>query len=654
MTQHDIPLAKKTIAGFVSLIVGQNTKVIWSDKACMRPDGTVMLPQPRVGDAAEIALLTRMAVHESGHKMHTDVGCFDRLPEEAFKFFNLLEDPRIERELTNQYPGAELVLSRGLAGLVEHALSKSGCGTPDEKSRLLQLGVVLKGLQAAAPKRVLDPYMPELDAKLRQAFSQEQVESIDTAVSKIAGLKNSLECEALALELMASFAKASTPDENDGQSDESDAQETGQDDQTPSADASDESSDGNGDHESGPEEQSTSADSPSEPSGSDDGEASSAQSDSGAASSACAGQPGADTAEASEQSSDGPQESVSPSDGSSEPGDPSALGDGMDLGEMLAEMHEQLYPQSDQTDAEADQATSLTEAEMARFQELAKEAYLDFETLLAKAQAMTQTANEESEAPPSTATEAAGGGLASQTVTMGNDIRLTQVQSRLVHILLRELQDKRKKPSKNARAGAQVNAQRFWRLQRLGDTNVFRVRSHVTGIDCGVTLLLDRSGSMSPILDTAAQVTLAFSMALQRIGNVKTSVAVFPWLDAFTHTLQAFGESPRLVASRCESLGASGGTPVGQAILSELPKLLAQGKQKNLMIVVTDGRPDSPHLLSAALDEARQCGVDVYAIGIGFDVRGHFPASTSVDDVDGLPHAIEQLFKQHVAQQLAA
>lgn len=581
MTHHNIGMAKKTIAGFVSLILGQNTKIAWGDRPAVDTNGIMFLPTPKVGDCDEIALLTRLAVHEAGHKLHTDPACFDRLDKEQLTFFNWLEDPRIEMELSKQYPGAILILSRGISKLVERAFQNTDSETPEGKKRLLPLGVVIKGMQASAPKTALNPFMDGLEAQLQEAFSPAQNEAINNAVSQITSLKNSYECELLAKELLIAFTQA---------------------DQEPNDASSNDSQDGGA------------AESESRPAASD------------------AAQTATDNAEEG------------------------------DLGAMLRSAIQSLYPKASDSGKEAvaehddsgDDITHLDDEAIVRLADLAKEEGADIGELLQKAIDAIVEQPEDDQPSSDWDGAGAGGGLSVGTAPLLSESRLGHVQSRLVHVLLRELQDKRKKPSRNARAGQSVNPQRFWRLQSIGDTKVFRTRGSVTGIDCGVTILLDRSGSMHKILATAAHVALAFSMAMQRIGNVRTAVSVFPWDGTYTHALQNFGESPRLVASRCESLTAAGGTPVAQAILTELPLLLAQRKNKNLMIVITDDGPDSPDLLHAAIKEAARHGVDIYAVGIGCHVGSYYSASTTVSTVEDLPHAMEQLFSEHIACRMAA
>ena len=78
--------------------------------------------------------------------------------------------------------------------------------------------------------------------------------------------------------------------------------------------------------------------------------------------------------------------------------------------------------------------------------------------------------------------------------------------------------------------------QRFWRLGTLGDTKVFVQKRDASGIDAAATVLLDSSYSMKKQLRVAAEVAMAFSMAMQRLG-VRTRLVRFPGSETVTETL---------------------------------------------------------------------------------------------------------------------
>jgi len=234
------------------------------------------------------------------------------------------------------------------------------------------------------------------------------------------------------------------------------------------------------------------------------------------------------------------------------------------------------------------------------------------------------------------------------------DIRLQGVQSRLVTVLQRELQDTRRRPTRPAHAGGRVAPTRFWRLKAVGDTRIFNVRRNTPGIDAAATVLVDKSGSTARTLQSAAEVALAFSLAMQRLGNVRTSVTTFPGDSQITEVLQMFGESPRACVRKCADLVAGGGTPLGAAMVIEMARLLEQRRPRNLLVVVTDDKPGDPDVVFQAMLHARARGIDVVGVAIGCDIRRYIPRSISIGSTADLPDALSRLFREDLSATLAA
>lgn len=747
----EIAMVKKIIAGFVSLLLGRKVGLVWGEHAGMLPNGNIMLPPPTTGDAAQIAALTRMAVHEAGHSMHTDPGCMQRLDADELLVFNLLEDPRMEMEQRKQFAGAGLILSRGLDAALDTILSKMEVESEEGRSRALQLDILLRGFQAAAPQSAIAQRAQAFYDLTAQVISEHQRKVIDAAVAEVPNLTTSLQAEELAIRLNRELreqpeeqaeqqAQEQSPEEpadpssdplpneqdqtqneepaadesqqgqpeqdqqpqdqqqGEGTSDADTQPESGEsqeqegDNATGNEDSAGEGGDGTDQGADGAAEGEPSGDpSQQEPSSQDegapqqgDGQPSNeppSEDDAQADSEGGQSQAGDDSAEGAQaqsgESADG--EGDATGDQASSQGGQGSQGDGVpdgdsqaldgaqpapptmpsskfDLGDMLREAYEAQYGKPQQADmdnqpSEADQG--LMEV-IEQTLEQGEGGDADLDALVEAAVAKLEQADQDQQANRHGSISAAPVLAAVPCTTMPLDIRLDGVQSRLVRVLLRELQDRRRRPAKYAQAGGQVAVNRFWRLGKLGDTKVFRVRKSTNGVDAAVKLLLDRSGSMEDQIVTAAKVTLAFSLAMQRIGNVTTSVAMFPGTDAVTESLQSFGQPAQQAVRRSEEIKASGSTPTGQAVVAELPSLLAQRKEKHVLVVITDDGPDDPQILALALAEAEKNGVEVIGVGIGCDIRAYITNSVAVSSVDQLPDALEALFRSKVALRLAA
>ncbi|MDZ4122910.1 MAG: hypothetical protein U1E02_01850, partial [Hydrogenophaga sp.] len=228
----EIAMVKKIIAGFVSLLLGRKVGLVWGEHAGMLPNGNIMLPPPTTGEAAQIAALTRMAVHEAGHSMHTDPGCMQRLDADELLVFNLLEDPRMEMEQRKQFAGAGLILSRGLDEALDTILGKLEVETEEGRSRALQLDILLRGFQAAAPQAAIAQRAQAFYDLSAKVISEHQRRVIDAALAELPSLTTSLQAEELAIRLNRELreqpeeqAQDQSPDESPDQSNDQPPQE---------------------------------------------------------------------------------------------------------------------------------------------------------------------------------------------------------------------------------------------------------------------------------------------------------------------------------------------------------------------------------------------------------------------------------------------
>lgn len=249
----------------------------------------------------------------------------------------------------------------------------------------------------------------------------------------------------------------------------------------------------------------------------------------------------------------------------------------------------------------------------------------------------------------------AGDGLADQYCEATNSL-LPRVAGRLVSVLLRELQDRRRRPSRVGSSGPRVDVAGIWKLQRLGDPSVFRTKTRVPGVSAAIQILLDRSGSMELILEAAADVTYALALAHHRIAGAQVAIDMFPGVEGCVEPVLAFGQHPMLAKKKLRGVGASGGTPTGEALQSVLPRLQSRRVEKRILYVLTDGQPNREQrdLTRQLLAQAAAQGIEPIGIGIGVDVGHLFPLSITVGSVDDLPRALEALFKSEVAKRLAA
>lgn len=684
-----IAFAQRVIAGLLSLILGRKCTVEWGQEASCKADKTIQLPRPKTGDADEVALLTRKALHEAGHEKHTDFGCIEGLEGNVRVLMNALEDPRIEYEQIKAFPGAGLILNRGLEDVIRAVDDQLDAGNPEHSADLVTVNVLLKGFRRLVSHLAMREGADNLVAKGDQVLGQEGIEAVGQAIDRLEHCTNTADVVKLANDLWVALQPQEAepqqpqqaPDDQDQQDDLGNVAEANQTAKSQTAEPED-GGDGEGhpdandqsDSESS-ETSNASGDSSQEDAPADDADGECARTgDQDSDQSASKDTHNQDNSEVGNGGT--PQESESgggPNQGGPVHNGKLDLNSAMrtDLGSMLAMAYEHKFGNPD-VDAPGQALAAKTTTATEEFTQmvataLARAAYEGdslehaLELIQVALHVASSSDNGDGVGSESQSSVGAGGGnCTGASIPFDQSSRLNGSVSRLVRIFTKELQDKRRRTVKLAPAGGQVAANRVWRLKALGDTNVFKVTSSVRGIDAAATLLLDRSYSMKKCIVEAAVAALSCSQALERISKVKTSIEMFPGYEGTagnTVTLQAFGQSARQVAGRVKEVNAEGFTPLAEALREAIPRLLAQRVKKRFVFLVTDGQPNNLASALAEIGNAEKLGVEFVGIGIGEygkAIEGLTPFSVCINAASELPDAFEKLFRGNIAMKLAA
>jgi hypothetical protein len=229
--------AQRAIAGFISLIVGQKSTIEWGYLASCSETGRVRLPRPKTGDADEIALMTRMAVHETGHKKYTNFDSFESLDGNVQALFNALEDPRIEREQVKEFPGAGLILNRGLADTLREVDAKLDPEVPADRATLVAVNVVLKGYRKLVAHEAMKSGADNLVGKGDKVLGDAGVSAVEKAIEGLVGCKSTADVIALAKELWVALQPPEPEQQGEPQSqpDQQASEDDGEGDQEPTS-----------------------------------------------------------------------------------------------------------------------------------------------------------------------------------------------------------------------------------------------------------------------------------------------------------------------------------------------------------------------------------------------------------------------------------
>ena len=160
-----------------------------------------------------------------------------------------------------------------------------------------------------------------------------------------------------------------------------------------------------------------------------------------------------------------------------------------------------------------------------------------------------------------------------------------------------------------------LSTKHLYRL-RIGNPRIFASQEERQGLNTAVHLLLDVSSSMSgSAIQLARQACYAVTKALSGIKGINPAVTAFPsegYADNTVAPLLCHGEKlpPYL------SVKANGSTPLAEALWWVMQTMLALRESRKIILILTDGMPNSVPNAKSALDNAKNAGFEVFGIGI--------------------------------------
>jgi cobalamin biosynthesis protein CobT len=183
-------------------------------------------------------------------------------------------------------------------------------------------------------------------------------------------------------------------------------------------------------------------------------------------------------------------------------------------------------------------------------------------------------------------------------------------------------------------------------LHRLAvsDPRVFRIKAERVGIDTAVHILLDCSGSMVRRIHLACQACYAVASALEA-SRINIAVTAFPGTqtpDGSYSTIAPVIRHGQKVTPNLD-LSPAGGTPMGEALWWVMQEMLTLAEKRKLVLIVTDGDPDSVDCTTQAIEQGRRAGFEIYGIGITSQaIMGLLPGRSVV--VNAMPELAPAMF----------
>jgi cobalamin biosynthesis protein CobT len=571
----------------VASMIGKkhNVKVVIgkTNNACT--DGaTIHLPALDPDDPVTEVLARGYIDHEVGHVRHTEAKLKAQASSEfAAELYNIVEDVRIERLMSGEYPGCRINLDRlwGCDTLSEHAKQQGAVSLAETAQTgwspraQVEAHIVQRGRARVIGQTKPLATCDGTEAVLRQAMGDTVTDGLNDLLDEIGGLSESREALDLA-ERIVRFLNEQAPDSRDESDNESDADSKQDDDvnegdqvSSDEADAEEPEGDSKGGDTSSDEEKAET-----------EGE----ETDSDAAS---------DTADKQERN----------------------------LRKALNEATATITPSDAVAEALADVA--------------------------AKAQ-RNGTAVAPGDAEEMTTVTAGGTGgaeeaLHGRSIRAGHVLSKTAVMRTRMAGLLQAMSMVRRLPAKRGRA----IVSRKLATVPLGDRRMFAKKTQAVQTDTLVTVLIDRSSSMTKgnRIQLAMEAAYGVCAGVAEIRGVRLACHAFPAPGKALIPMIGLGEDVRRNARRFK-MSANGGTPMADALWQVAIQTAPEPEPRKLIIVVTDGEPWNAPAVHGVTRRLTASGYELLGIGIGLDTSKYFSPSRTIHRLDDLSAAMFEMLTE--------
>lgn len=214
--------------------------------------------------------------------------------------------------------------------------------------------------------------------------------------------------------------------------------------------------------------------------------------------------------------------------------------------------------------------------------------------------------------------------------------------------------------SEQVDVGRRLNVKRAIRIP-LGETNIWNKKTFDLDHNTSIHILVDTSSSMLSTasdgnfpnyrlsrIDHAKICAYCIAKALEGVPNTESQVSFFPgggnyevgmckqpW-ESVKSTMKYFDQRPM------------GSTPMAQAMAYALTKFKYSDKDRNILLIITDGMPDSISNVKEQLGQCEQLGIELRVLSINCETAQKLFPNCVVTDasvlLDNANKVVKQLF----------
>lgn len=178
---------------------------------------------------------------------------------------------------------------------------------------------------------------------------------------------------------------------------------------------------------------------------------------------------------------------------------------------------------------------------------------------------------------------------------------------------------------------------------------VFKQKKKKKRTDLSVIVLLDSSGSMAGIAETATEAAYCLARALE-LGRYNVEVVAFgtrcPVHDEDLYGIKSFNQKIMYARDKFASRSIDG-TPLDCGLVGAEKSIMRMRSQRKMVLVVTDGQPNEPEPCRNKIRELERNGVQVIGILINTDdMFNLFTKKIKCYNVSDLPYKMEGVIKE--------
>lgn len=212
--------------------------------------------------------------------------------------------------------------------------------------------------------------------------------------------------------------------------------------------------------------------------------------------------------------------------------------------------------------------------------------------------------------------------------------------------------------SEQVDVGRSLNVKRAIRIP-LGETNIWNKKTYDLDHNTSIHVLVDTSSSMLSRgfdgnfpdysltrIDHAKICAYCIAKALEGVPNTESQVSFFPgggnyevgickqpW-ESVKSTMKYFDQKPM------------GSTPMAQAMAYALTKFKYSDKDRNILLIITDGMPDSISNVKEQLAQCEQLGIELRVLSINCETALKLFPNCVVTDASVLLYNADKVIKQ--------